>query len=43
MYLGEISSVCTAAGNAIFHAIGRRLRDLPITPDKVLAALRPQA
>jgi xanthine dehydrogenase YagR molybdenum-binding subunit len=29
-----------AVGNAIFHATGRRLRDLPMTPNKVLAALR---
>ncbi|MCB2411082.1 xanthine dehydrogenase family protein molybdopterin-binding subunit [Hymenobacter lucidus] len=40
--IGEIAIVGTAAavGNAIFHATGRRLRDLPITPDKVLAAMR---
>jgi xanthine dehydrogenase YagR molybdenum-binding subunit len=24
----------------VFHATGRRIRSLPITPDKVLAALR---
>jgi xanthine dehydrogenase YagR molybdenum-binding subunit len=43
--IGEISIVGTAAavGNAIFHATGRRLRDLPMTPDKVLAALRQPA
>jgi xanthine dehydrogenase YagR molybdenum-binding subunit len=29
-----------AIANAIHHAIGVRLRDYPITPDKVLAALR---
>ncbi|RYY13619.1 MAG: xanthine dehydrogenase family protein molybdopterin-binding subunit, partial [Cytophagaceae bacterium] len=40
--IGEISIVGTSAavGNAIFHATGRRLRSLPITPDKVLEALR---
>ncbi len=36
--VGEIGVVGTAAaiGNAIFHATGRRIRDLPMTPDKVL-------
>jgi xanthine dehydrogenase YagR molybdenum-binding subunit len=40
--LGEISivGVAAAVANAVFHATGRRLRDLPMTPDKVLAALR---
>ena len=40
--IGEISIVGTSAavGNAIFHATGRRLRSLPITPDKLLEALR---
>ncbi|MEU9233753.1 xanthine dehydrogenase family protein molybdopterin-binding subunit [Streptomyces subrutilus] len=39
--IGEIGTVGTAAaiGNAVCHAIGRRLRDLPLTPDRVLAAL----
>jgi xanthine dehydrogenase YagR molybdenum-binding subunit len=43
--IGEISIVGTAAavGNAIFHAIGHRLRDLPMTPSKVPAALRQPA
>ncbi|GAB3835400.1 xanthine dehydrogenase family protein molybdopterin-binding subunit [Hymenobacter jeollabukensis] len=43
--IGEVSIVGTAAavGNAIFHATGRRLRSLPITPDKVLDALRQPA
>ena len=38
--LGEIGIVGTAAAvaNAVFHATGKRLRDLPITIDKVLAA-----
>ncbi len=41
MGIGEPATVPTAAaiGNAVFHAIGVRLRELPITPDKVLAAL----
>ena len=39
--LGEIGMVGTAAAiaNAVFHATGHRVRDLPITPDKVLAGL----
>ncbi|MGA0555420.1 xanthine dehydrogenase family protein molybdopterin-binding subunit [Larkinella sp. VNQ87] len=36
--LGEIAIVGVAAAiaNAVFHATGKRIRDLPITPDKVL-------
>ena len=36
--LGEIGVVGTAAAiaNAIFHATGKRVRDLPITLDKLL-------
>ncbi|GAB2922474.1 xanthine dehydrogenase family protein molybdopterin-binding subunit [Nonomuraea fastidiosa] len=36
--IGEIGIVGTAAaiGNAVFHATGHRVRDLPITPAKVL-------
>src|SRR5215470_12655140 len=39
--LGEIGLVGTAAAiaNAVFHATGRRVRDLPITPDRLLATL----
>jgi xanthine dehydrogenase YagR molybdenum-binding subunit len=38
--LGEIGIVGTAAAvaNAIFHATGRRVRDLPVTIDKLLSA-----
>jgi xanthine dehydrogenase YagR molybdenum-binding subunit len=41
MGLGEPATVPTAAaiGNAVFNAIGVRLRELPMTPDRVLAAL----
>jgi xanthine dehydrogenase YagR molybdenum-binding subunit len=36
--LGEIAIVGVAAAiaNAIFHATGKRVRDLPITPDKLI-------
>jgi xanthine dehydrogenase YagR molybdenum-binding subunit len=39
--IGEIGIVGAAAaiGAAVFHATGVRIRDLPLTPDKVLAAL----
>jgi CO/xanthine dehydrogenase FAD-binding subunit len=42
--IGEIVVVpcAPAVANAIHHAIGVRVRDLPITPDKVLTALRGQ-
>ncbi|SMB97375.1 xanthine dehydrogenase, molybdenum binding subunit apoprotein [Hymenobacter roseosalivarius DSM 11622] len=38
--IGEISMVGVAAAvaNAVFHATGKRVRDLPITPDKILSA-----
>ncbi|MET0466662.1 MAG: xanthine dehydrogenase family protein molybdopterin-binding subunit [Chitinophagaceae bacterium] len=38
--VGEVGIIGAAAAiaNAIFHATGKRLRDLPITPDKVLLA-----
>lgn len=40
--LGELTVVPTAPAiaNAVFDAVGVRIRDLPITPDKVLEALR---
>ena len=36
--IGEISmvGVSAAVANAVFHATGKRVRDLPITPDKIL-------
>lgn len=39
--LGEpgVSGVAPAIANAIFNAVGVRVRDLPMTPDRVLAAL----
>jgi len=38
--LGEIGIVGTAAavGNAIFHATGKRVREFPITIDKLLVS-----
>ncbi|MBO9658369.1 MAG: xanthine dehydrogenase family protein molybdopterin-binding subunit [Chitinophagaceae bacterium] len=38
--VGEVGIIGAAAAiaNAIYHATGKRLRDLPITPDKVLLA-----
>jgi xanthine dehydrogenase YagR molybdenum-binding subunit len=35
--LGEIAicGVSPAIANAVYHATGRRVRDLPITPDKL--------
>jgi xanthine dehydrogenase YagR molybdenum-binding subunit len=37
--VGEIgiTGVAAAIANAIYHATGKRLRDLPITPDKLIA------
>jgi isoquinoline 1-oxidoreductase subunit beta len=35
-----LSVVAPAVGNAIFDAVGARLRDLPMTPQKLLAAMR---
>jgi xanthine dehydrogenase YagR molybdenum-binding subunit len=39
--IGEPATVPTAAAiaNAIYHAIGVRIMELPMTPDKILAAL----
>jgi xanthine dehydrogenase YagR molybdenum-binding subunit len=36
--IGEIGIVGAAAAvaNAVYHATGRRIRDLPITPDKLI-------
>jgi xanthine dehydrogenase YagR molybdenum-binding subunit len=36
--LGEIAivGVASAIGSAVFHATGKRIRELPITPDKLL-------
>jgi xanthine dehydrogenase YagR molybdenum-binding subunit len=38
--IGEISMVGVAAAvaNAVFHATGKRIRSLPMTPDKILEA-----
>ena len=36
--VGEIgiTGVAAAIANAIYHATGKRIRDLPITPEKIL-------
>ncbi len=41
MGIGEPATVPTSAAiaNAIYHAIGVRVRELPMTPDRILAAL----
>lgn len=40
--LGEIGTIGSAAAiaNAVYHATGKRVRNLPITPDKLLDAQR---
>jgi xanthine dehydrogenase YagR molybdenum-binding subunit len=37
--IGELGAtgVAAAVGSAVFHATGKRIRDLPITPEKLLA------
>ncbi|HEY9720672.1 MAG TPA: xanthine dehydrogenase family protein molybdopterin-binding subunit [Oscillatoriaceae cyanobacterium] len=41
--LGElgISGLAAAIANAVFHATGERLRDLPLTPDKLVSRWNP--
>jgi xanthine dehydrogenase YagR molybdenum-binding subunit len=36
--IGELAMVGASAAiaNAVYHATGKRIRDLPITPDKLL-------
>jgi len=43
--IGEPAAAATAPAiaNAIYDAVGVRIKDLPITPDKVLAALQQKA
>jgi xanthine dehydrogenase YagR molybdenum-binding subunit len=36
--LGAEAGVAAAVANAVFDAIGLRVRDLPITPSKLLGA-----
>jgi len=37
---GAIIAVSPAIANAIYHAVGVRLKSLPITPEKVLEGLK---
>jgi xanthine dehydrogenase YagR molybdenum-binding subunit len=39
--LGEIAIIgfAAAVANAVYHATGKRIRELPITPDKVIEAM----
>jgi xanthine dehydrogenase YagR molybdenum-binding subunit len=39
--VGEIGNtgIAAAIGNAVYHATGVRVRELPITPDKILTEL----
>jgi xanthine dehydrogenase YagR molybdenum-binding subunit len=36
--IGEVSMIGfpAAVANAVYHATGKRIRELPITPDKVV-------
>jgi xanthine dehydrogenase YagR molybdenum-binding subunit len=36
--MGEIgiTGIAAAIANAVYHATGKRIRDLPITPDKLI-------
>jgi CO/xanthine dehydrogenase Mo-binding subunit len=38
-----LAPTAPAIGNAIYNAIGVRIKDLPITPEKILAALKEKA
>jgi len=40
---GALAPIIPAIGNAIYDAVGVRLRDLPMTPERVLAALEKKA
>jgi hypothetical protein len=40
---GESLPAPPAIANAIYDAVGVRMKDLPITPEKVLAALKEKA
>jgi 4-hydroxybenzoyl-CoA reductase subunit alpha len=39
---GSLAATIPAISNAIYHAVGVRLREAPFTPERVLAALRDQ-
>ena len=35
-----INAIAPAIANAVYNAVGVQIKDLPITPEKVLAALK---
>jgi CO/xanthine dehydrogenase Mo-binding subunit len=35
-----MNPTAAAIANAVYHAIGVRIKDLPITPEKILRALK---
>jgi 4-hydroxybenzoyl-CoA reductase subunit alpha len=37
---GSLDPVTPAIANAIYNAVGVRIKDLPITPEKILRALK---
>jgi CO/xanthine dehydrogenase Mo-binding subunit len=39
---GELIPVAPALGNAVYDAVGVRLYDLPLTPEKILRAIQSQ-
>jgi putative selenate reductase molybdopterin-binding subunit len=37
-----INGACPAIGNALYHALGIRIRETPFTPERVLKAIKEQ-
>jgi len=35
-----VNSIAPAIANAVYDAVGVRIRDLPLTPEKVLKAIK---
>jgi putative selenate reductase molybdopterin-binding subunit len=38
-----MDGVAPAVGNALYHAVGARLRELPLTPEKIWSRLQSYA